>query len=186
MPKTGFKHTIKEDDVTYFLTMTVVEWADVFTRPVYKDLLIQSLDYCIKEKGLNVFAYVVMTNHIHLLVNCSEPFILRDTIRDFKRHTSKQIVEIVQNEPESRRKWLLSIFESAAIRDKKGKKFKVWKNGNHAIEIFSRKFVQIKVNYIHQNPVKAQFVRKPEDWIYSSMSNYLGEESVLDVKTLTF
>ena len=67
MSHTGEKHTIKKE-ASYFLTLTVVGWADVFTRPVYKDAIIESLHYCQKQKGLNIFAYVIMTNHIHLVV----------------------------------------------------------------------------------------------------------------------
>ena len=184
MRQTGVKHTIKKEDASYFLTMTVVDWADIFTRPHYKDVIIDSLKYSMKEKGLNVFAYVIMTNHIHLLVNCNEPFLLQNTIRDFKRHTSKRIVDLIFSEPESRREWLLSLFGIAAAQDVKSKKFKFWQTGNHAIEVYSEKFVWDKINYIHNNPVRAKFVKQPGDWIYSSMSNYLGEESVLDVHTL--
>lgn len=185
MPRSGIKHTIKKDEASYFLTITTVEWVDVFTRPIYKDELIDSLKYCIENKGLNVYAYVIMTNHIHLIVNCNEPFNLSETIRDFKRHTSKKIVDLIKNESESRRDWLLSLFSIAAVKDLKGKKFKLWQNGNHAIEVFSESFLWDKINYIHQNPVRAKFVRKPEDWVYSSMSNYLDEKSVLPVHTLT-
>jgi REP element-mobilizing transposase RayT len=184
MAKTGVKHTIKKNS-SYFLTLTVVGWVDVFTRPVYKDAIIESLKYCQQNKGLTVFAYVIMTNHLHLLVNTEPGFELSDTIRDFKRHTAKQITQLIASEPESRREWLLPIFHIAAIEHNKPQKIKLWQSGNHAIEVIYPKFTWTKINYIHNNPVKAKFVRKPEDWIYSSMSNYLGEESVLDEYTLT-
>jgi len=183
MRETGQKLNIKKA-ASYYLTMTVVGWADVFTRPVYKDAIIASLNYCIEKKGLNVYAYVLMTNHLHLLVNSDEPILLKDTIRDFKRHTSKLLIQLIKNEPESRREWLLSLFGIAGVLDTKNKSFKFWQNGNHAIEIYSEKFVWDKINYIHNNPVKAKLVRKPEDWIYSSASNYMDEESVLKVHCL--
>jgi REP element-mobilizing transposase RayT len=77
----GIKHNIKENN-SYYLTMTVVRWVDLFSRKSQRDLFISSLKYCIQEKGLNFYAYCVMTNHIHLIVNCNEPHHLRDTIRD--------------------------------------------------------------------------------------------------------
>lgn len=183
MRETGQKLNIKKE-ASYYLTMTVIGWADVFTRPVYKDAIIASLNYCIEKKGLNIYAYVLMTNHLHLLVNTDEPFLLKDTIRDFKRHTSKLMIELIKNEPESRREWLLSLFGIAGVQDSKNKSFKFWQTGNHAIEVYSEKFVWDKINYIHNNPVRAKLVKKPEDWIYSSASNYMDEESVLKVHCL--
>lgn len=120
-----------------------------------------------------------MTNHLHLIVNTTQQFLLKDTIRDFKKFTAKKIVEQIENEPESRREWMLSIFTSAAYNSTKHKKYKFWQSGSHAIELYSEKFVWNKINYIHQNPVKDNFVAKMEDWIYSSATNYLEMESVL-------
>ena len=78
----GVKHTIKKN-ASYYLTMTVVGWVDVFTRKNHKDAIIESLQYCIRNKGLNVFAYCLMSNHLHLVVNCDEPHELKNIIRDF-------------------------------------------------------------------------------------------------------
>lgn len=120
-----------------------------------------------------------MTNHLHLIVNCNEPFQLKDAIRDFKRHTVKQIIFQILNEPESRREWLMQIFQNAGKKSKSNEKLKFWQSGNHAIELFSEKFVWQKINYIHNNPVKAGFVEKPEYWKYSSASNYILGDGVL-------
>ncbi len=181
--KQGIKHTIKTNN-PYFLTMTVVGWADVFSRENHKKIIIESLKYCQEHKGLVVFAYVIMTNHIHMLVNTNEPFLLHDSIRDFKKFTSKKIVDQIQNEPESRRTWMLSLFAGGAAKSKKHKDFKFWQVGNHAIEVYSQKFAWDKINYIHQNPVKAGLVKQPEDWLYSSAANYAWREQMLEVKIL--
>ncbi len=87
--KQGIKHTIK-DDKSYYLTLTVAGWADVFTRLNHKNAIIESLKYCQENKGLNVFAYCLMTNHLHMIVNTNKPYLLKDTIRDFKRYTSQK------------------------------------------------------------------------------------------------
>ncbi|MBX3164824.1 MAG: transposase [Bacteroidetes bacterium] len=100
--KQGEKQTIKTDRA-YFLTLTVVGWIDVFSRQNHRNAFINSLKYCQQNKGLIVFAYVMMTNHIHLMVNTHEPFLLKDVIRDLKKYTSKQIIEQIINQPESRR-----------------------------------------------------------------------------------
>jgi putative transposase len=91
--------------------VTVVDWIDVFTRKNHKAAIIDSLRYCIKNKGLNVYAYCLMTNHLHLIANCNEPFELKDVIRDFKRHTVKQVLFQIQNEPESRREWIVKLLK---------------------------------------------------------------------------
>lgn len=159
--------------------MTIVEWVDVFSRKEQRDIIINALRYCVKSKGLNVYAYCIMTNHIHLIVNCNEPFQLKDTIRDFKKFTSKAIISEIINGNESRRDWLLTIFEKAGIADPKNKTYKVWKSGSHAIELYNERFTWEKVNYIHQNPVNAGFVAKQEDWLYSSAPNYAEIEILL-------
>ncbi|MCH2235090.1 MAG: transposase [Crocinitomicaceae bacterium] len=160
--------------------MTIVGWADVFTRKRNKDLIIDSLKYCIENKGLNVYAFCLMTNHLHLIVNTNEGFELKDVIRDFKKHTSKQLIFNIENYPESRREYFLTLFNSEANKTKKHKNFKVWQAGNHAIELYSEKFVWENIQYIHNNPLEEGYVTKIEDWKYSSASNYLGEESVLE------
>ncbi|MBI3136183.1 MAG: transposase [Bacteroidetes bacterium] len=179
----GIKHTIKKE-APYFITMTVVNWVDVFTRPVYKDAIIDSLNYCIKNKGLNVFAYVLMTNHLHLIVSAEDQFRLSDIVRDFKTHTSKKIIALIESESESRREWLLNIFALSAAESNKHQKYKFWQSGNHAIELYSEQFVWKKIQYIHDNPVRAKIVSRQEDYIYSSARNYFGMESVLTVFTL--
>ncbi|MEO9531733.1 MAG: transposase [Crocinitomicaceae bacterium] len=153
---------------------------DVFTRKNHKKAIIDSLKYCIQNKGLNVYAYCLMTNHLHLIANCNEPFELKNTIRDFKRHTVKQVLFQIINEPESRREWILELLKQNGENFQANQKIKFWQSGNHAIELYSEKFVWDKINYIHNNPVEADFVSKPEHWLYSSASNYLDGTGILD------
>lgn len=82
MTRQGIKQNIKSNK-SYFITPTVIGWIDVFTRKEIRDIVIESLRYCHYHKGLNVYAYCIMSNHIHLIVNCNEPFQLKDTIRDY-------------------------------------------------------------------------------------------------------
>ena len=123
--QSGQKQTIKKNS-SYYLTLTVVDWIDIFTRKNHKKAIIDSLQYCIKNKGLNVYAFCLMTNHLHLIVNCDEPFELKDTIRDFKRHTVKQVLFQIRNETESRRKWILNLLESNGAKYKANEKIKFW------------------------------------------------------------
>ncbi len=104
-------HKIINQNNIHYLTFTVVGWLDIFTRKDYKDIIIESMIYCIKHKGLNVHAYVIMSNHIHLILSASTGNSLSNIVRDFKKHTSKKIVKtIVENPKESRSEWMLGLF----------------------------------------------------------------------------
>lgn len=157
----------------------MVGWVDIFTRECYQKIIIETLRYYIENKTLHVYSYCIMSNHIHLIVNVDMEFSLSDIIRDFKKYTSRKIIEAIRTEPESRREWLLNYFEKAALDHTKTKNYKVWQDGNHAIELYSERFTWIKVRYIHQNPVRAGLVTSPEFWKYSSASNYQEMKSVL-------
>ncbi len=151
----------------HYLTPTIVDWVDVFSRKSYRDIVIESLNHCITEKSLKVYGYVIMTNHIHLIVASSNGT-LSNTIRDFKKFTAHAIIEAIKHEPESRREWILHRFEWNAGQHKRNSDNQVWTHENHPIEITSREFFTQKLNYIHQNPVRAGWVEREEDYIYSS------------------
>lgn len=163
----GKAFQITDQNALYFVTATIVDWVDVFTKPRYKDVIIDSLNYCIEKKGLEVYAYVIMTNHAHLIVRSSQG-ILSQTLRDFKKFTSRSIVHLVKQEPESRREWMLHRFRWNAGNYQDTTEHQVWIHGNHPISIMSKHFFIQKQNYIHTNPVKAGIVVFPEDYIYSS------------------
>ena len=175
---TGYQ--IKNQKATYFLTFQVVFWVDLFSRDSYRKIIIESLKYCQKIKGLEVFAYVIMSNHMHIVARSSVGE-LSNTIRDFKKFTSKKIVEEIISGNESRREWMLNLFSSAAKRQNKKGSFQIWTHENHAVEVFSNSFIEQKVNYIHNNPVKNGLVFKPEDYVYSSAKYYTDGEGVLEV-----
>ncbi len=88
----AFAYSIKNKGAIYFVTFTVHQWVDVFTRPLYRNILFESLTYCQKAKGLKIYAWVLMSNHIHLLVSAKNEN-LSDIIRDFKKFTAKKIVK---------------------------------------------------------------------------------------------
>lgn len=162
----------------------MVFWIDIFTRKVYKDIIIDSLKYCQLEKNLEVYAYVIMSNHIHLLAKNSKGE-LSATVRDFKKYTSKKIIAEMINGTESRRDWMLNLFSFAKRQNKKGK-YQLWTHENHAIEVFSNAFIEEKVTYIHNNPVRSNIVKNPEEYIYSSAKYYAGEDGILDITPVSF
>ena len=107
----AYEYRIKDQNAVYFITSTVHQWADVFTRQDNINIFIESLKFFQKEKGLRIFAWVIMFNHIHFIIQ-SENVHLSDIIRDFKKFTSTQIIRVIENNPkESRKKWLLSLLK---------------------------------------------------------------------------
>ncbi len=95
------KYKIHEKEKAYFVTMTVVGWIDVFTRKNHKMQIVKSLQFCQKNKGLEIFAWCLMSNHLHMIVRSSGKDILSDILRDFKKYTSRSIVEQIEEEHES-------------------------------------------------------------------------------------
>jgi putative transposase len=178
------QYRVRNPEEVYFVTFTIVDWVDVFTRPSYKQLIIDSLVYCQQHKGLEVYAYCLMPNHLHLLVSAIHPASLPDIIRDFKKHTNKQIIKLVENEPESRRDWILYRFQYNAKYNNRIKDYKVWQDGYHGITCDSVSILSQKLDYIHNNPVTAGIVAVPEYYQYSSAANYAGEKGMMDVVLL--
>jgi len=170
---TGYQ--IADQERPYFLTLQVVEWVDIFTRKIYRDIIVDALNYCSENKQLEIYGYVIMSNHLHLIARSSKGD-LSGTLRDFKSFTSKEILKAIEEENESRVKWMLAIFKNAAIRHKRNSDFQFWTHENHAMEIFSSRFFEQKLDYIHANPVRAGLVESPEEYIYSSAKNYAGKK----------
>ena len=169
------KYKFKNPEGLYFVTFAVTGWTDVFTRQVYKKILVDNLAYCQKFKGLEVFAWCIMTNHVHFIIKAIEGHLLQDFLRDFKKFTSKAILKaIAENKRESRKVWLLKQFATT-----EGNRF--WRSDNKPIELWSDKVIDQKLNYIHQNPVKEGIVFRAEDYVYSSARDYAGGKGLLDV-----
>jgi len=122
----GFKYTITSNE-KYFLTLTVVDWIDVFTRKELCEIVTDSLRYCQQNKGLQVYAWCLMPSHLHLVASVGEGAdTLSDVMRDLKKYTSKLTVKTISEIAESRKKWLLNHFAYAGKYDPKIKNYKFW------------------------------------------------------------
>jgi REP element-mobilizing transposase RayT len=169
------KYKFHNPDGVYFISFAVQGWVDVFTRNEYKNILISNLAYCQKNKGLELFAWCIMTNHLHLIARAAEGFLLPDILRDYKKFTSKAILKAIsENNSESRKEWLLKQFESTD-----GNRF--WRSDNKPVELWSNTVIAQKLNYIHQNPVEDGLVFRAEDYVYSSATDYAGGKGMLDI-----
>jgi REP element-mobilizing transposase RayT len=180
------KYKIRDQEAVYFVTFTVVYWLDVFMRKEYRDIFLDSIRYCQQHKGLQVFAFCVMSSHIHMIISRVGEQKLEAIIRDIKKYTSVKIIEAIANNPqESRRELLLWLFAKAGKRNPNNTHYQFWHQHNHPIELNTNEKLDQRLNYIHNNPVEAGIVRYPEEYLYSSAGNYVRHsETVLDVRLI--
>ena len=173
-------YVIKDQFASYFLTFQIVGWLDIFTRKCYRDIVVDSFNYCVEQKQLQVHAWVIMSNHVHCIVT-SKNGLLSDTIRDLKRHTAKEILKSIQEPGESRRELILQQFREAAKMHVRNKEFQVWTHENHAVEIspYIREMGLSKLTYIHQNPVEAGIVENAEEYLFCSARDYAGRKGLI-------
>lgn len=151
-----------------FVSLTVVDWIDVFTRRKYSDCIIKNLQYCQANKGLNIYAYVLMTNHLHMIAD-TEIESLSSILRDFKGFTCNELVKMIEeNSQESKKSWMLNKFRQYGSANKDNITYQFWQNGNYPVALYWNKVIDQKVKYIHQNPVRAGFVDRADKYHYSS------------------
>jgi putative transposase len=176
MPEGGYK--IRNKEGIHFVTFAVVEWVDVFTRKQYRDIVLESLRHCQKERGLVIYAWCIMSNHIHLVVS-AEGGDTSDILRDFKKFTAKEIIKEISNQPgESRRDWMLAIFKAQGAANSRNSTYQFWRQDNQPKELYSTRFTDQKMDYIHNNPVEAGLVEKAEEYVYSSARDYYEGKTV--------
>lgn len=184
MSEGGYK--IRNQSAVHFITFATVGWVDVFTRKDYRDILLDSIRFCQLEKGLLLHCWCIMSNHIHLILSARNAN-LSDVLRDFKKYTSKQILSaIINNKRESRKEWMLELFAKAGAKNSRNQEYQFWRQDNRPMELYSGAFICQKMNYIHNNPVEAGIVERPEHYLYSSARNYILPErcGLLDVRFL--
>ncbi|WP_396600924.1 REP-associated tyrosine transposase [Algibacter sp. R77976] len=170
----------------YFVSFATVNWIDVFTRQIYLKVLAESIDFCRAKKGLELYAYCFMPSHVHLIFR-SASLQPSELLRDFKRHTAKKLIETIENNPqESRKEWLLWMFERAGKRNATTSKYQFWQHHNKPIELWSEKVIKQKIDYIHNNPVESGFVTNSVDWKYSSARNFQDDNTVLTIDDIGF
>ena len=143
------------NNALYFTTLTVKHWYHIFDRHNRWQILADSIKHCQQHKHLQVYAYVFMLNHLHLIVGSPD---IAGFLRDFKAHTSKHLLKnIKETEP--------VIFDLFKNEDGSSS---FWKDGNQPKILESENFTQQKINYVHNNPVAKQYVLSPEHWKWSS------------------
>ena len=165
----------------YFVSFATVFWVDVFVRRIYFECITKNLNYCIDNKGMELYAWCIMPSHIHLVFKSTiqKP---EELLRDFKSFTSKEMIKLIEeNLQESRREWLLDSFRKAASRNSNNTINQFWQQNNQPIELWSNEVIEQKINYIHNNPVKSGFVENSYDYLHSSAKDYSGIKGLVKI-----
>lgn len=164
----------------YFVTTTAVDRVHLFRRDVIKRIIADSLNYMRAHQWICLYVFVIMPNHIHIIIRFLKDHVLSDVMRDFKKHTAKQIIRQYQAENNER---VLQFLEQAASHIP-NQRYKVWEDGYDAREVFSPGFLRQKAEYSHNNPCQSHWglVERPEDYPWSSARYYLlGEPAIIAV-----
>lgn len=163
-----------DSEAVYFVSFAVINWVNIFTIHENIEILLQGLRYSQEAKGLEIYAWCIMPNHIHLVfrsVNGKNP---GKILGEFKSYTNRRIIEALKNSSESTSISHLAIFSQAAKKSSNVKGYQLWVHNNHPIELSNNYITRQKIEYTHQNPVKAGLVAFPEDYPYSSARDYAG------------
>lgn len=171
-------------DGIYFVSFAVVEWVDVFTRKSHAEIVIDSLRFSQQHKGLILYGWCLMSNHLHLIIARKGQNSLSAILRDFKKYTASQIIKNINQPFESRKSWMLWLFKSAGVKNPNNTHYQFWRQDNQPEELISNHFMDQKLDYMHRNPVEAGWVASPEHYLYSSATNYAGLPSLLEVEYL--
>jgi putative transposase len=168
------RYKIVDPKLPHFVTCTVLHWIPIFTRPDTVDIVLESLQFLMKD-SLKIFAYVILENHLHLIAQSED--LGRDIAR-FKSFTAKGLVQYLAEKNVKQLLYQLAFYKKAHKDDRA---YQLWQEGYHPEWIQTDEMMRQKIEYIHQNPVKRGYVDKAEHWRYSSARNYAGQVGLLDV-----
>jgi REP element-mobilizing transposase RayT len=167
------RYQIYDPTQAHFLTCTVVNWTAIFTRPDTFEIILDSLAYRQKHHQWQVYAYVIMENHLHLVAQAPD---IQKEIASFKSYTARQLVDYFEARQIEQ---ILKQFRDYKLAAKTDRKHQVWQEGSHPQLVQNEAMLRQKIEYIHQNPVARGYVDKVEHWRYSSARNYLGTGDAL-------
>lgn len=178
-------YKFKNPEGWYFVSFATVFWISVFTRRLYKDCIVSHLKYCIEEKGMKLGAWVIMSNHVHLIFSTEERNPQR-LLQSFKSSTTKELIDLIRTNPqESKKERYLWFMQLAADRNTTtDNKMQFWQHHNKPVELWSAKAIQKNLDYIHNNPVESGEVSEPHHYLYSSAIDYSGGKGLLDLSLM--
>ena len=168
------RYKITEPQQPHFVTLTVLHWIPVFTRPDTVNILLDSLRFLSKD-SLKVYAWVILENHCHFVLLSHQ---LDKDIARFKSFTARQLIEYLQVKNVNTILEQLAFYKKAHKNDRA---YQFWQEGVHPELIQGEQMMRQKIEYIHQNPVKRGYVDEAVHWRYSSARDYAGTTGLLEI-----
>ena len=177
---------IGSGEACYFLTLNVVDRIDVFTRPAYKQVVADALNHFVDLGQITIYAWCLMTHHLHLLVKTPEGYGPAYFERDFKKYTTPEILKAIDVEMDLRKDWMIQRFEDYAKSLKRIEKLHLWQNCSSPLHIDCSQpdLLVSRIEHIHENPVRERVVDLPEAYLYSSARDYIGGKGLVKVKVV--
>ncbi len=172
------RYKIYEPTHPHFITCTVLHWIPIFTRTQTTDIIFDSLKYLQQNDNLQIYAYVILENHLHLVASSDN---IGSSMTKFKKYTARQIIDLLKS---NNVKTILDQLEFYKKAHKKDRDFQLWQEGIQPKLITTEAMMIEKINYIHQNPVKRGYVDEAKHWRYSSAMDYEGVEGLIGVENL--
>jgi putative transposase len=158
-----------------FYTSTILDWKPLLKYDKYKDIIIDSLQYLVNQKRIILHAFVIMSNHIHIIWQPSQGESPITIQLSFMKYTAQQIkFDLQNNHPQ-----LLAEYKVNA----KDREYQFWERNSLGVDLFTPEVFRQKIEYIHYNPVKAGLCKLPEEYKYSSAKFY--ETGIDEFKILT-
>ena len=159
-----------------FLTATIYQWKHLLKPDKYKEVVVDSLRFLVKEERVIVFAFCILSNHLHLIWQM-KPGHQRDHVqRDFLKFTAQTIrFDLVKNHPDALPQFEVNL---------KDRKYQFWKRNTLSVDLLTDPVFRQKLDYIHRNPVKAGICQTPEEYQWSSAGFY--ESGDLSYEFLTY
>jgi putative transposase len=162
----------------YYITTVIHNRLPIFTRPSFIIPLYDSLNFYRYKQEFKLLGYVIMPDHLHLIIWPFGESTVSDIMRDYKTFTSKRIIR--QAEVEDIAEWVEAFRQAGQETGRSTNK--VWQDSYWDVNVYTERFLRKKLNYVHLNPVRAGLVERPEDYVYSSYRNYvLGEEWLIEI-----
>ena len=162
----------------HFITCTTINWLILFSQPELADIILTSLKFLQAQQRLTLHAYVLMENHLHLIVTAND---LSHAMQSFKSFTAKQIIQVLE---QSHQTYWLEQLRLHKQPHKVQSTYQIWQEGFHPQMIQHSEMLHQKIDYIHNNPVRRGYVDEPCHWRYSSARNYAGQVGVLEIVPL--
>ncbi|MCX6073869.1 MAG: transposase [Campylobacterales bacterium] len=170
------RYKIHESTYPHFITCTVLHWIPIFTRIETTDIIFDSLKYLQKTDNLKLYAYVILENHLHLVVQSDD---LSKSMENFKKYTARQIIDLLKKRNVSTILDQLAFYKKVHKEDRE---YQLWQEGIAPKLIQNDAMMVERINYIHQNPIKRGYVDEAKHWRYSSARDYEGKIGLIEVE----